>query len=120
MMRALARALRSVKLEAPREKLFFAVADPVGPAKPHQTEGTCSDQASQAALRGPKKRIESDGGDPAKADSALPSHLLRIMEMARLSNARLQRQALCFGPVRYCLGMRGLSEMTPPLAPVAA
>ncbi len=34
-----------------------------------------------------KKRIESDGSQPAKADSALPSHLLRIMETARLSNA---------------------------------
>ncbi len=119
MMRALARALRSVKLEAPREKLFFAVADPVGPAKPHQTEGTCSDQASQAALRGPKQKDQERWGDPAKADSALPSHPLRTMEMARLSNARLQRQALCFGPVRYCLGMRGLSEMTSLLALVA-
>ena len=34
-----------------------------------------------------KKRIESDGSQPAKADSALPSHLLLIMETARLSNA---------------------------------
>ena len=34
-----------------------------------------------------KKRIESDGSQPAKADSALPSHLLFIMETARLSNA---------------------------------
>ncbi len=34
-----------------------------------------------------KKRIESDDSQPAKADSALPSHLLFIMETARLSNA---------------------------------
>ena len=58
-----------------------------GPAKPHQTEGTCSDQASQAALRGPKEKDQERWGDPAKADSALPSRLLRIMETARLSNA---------------------------------
>src|SRR5208283_112548 len=34
-----------------------------------------------------KKTIESAGSQPAKADSALPSHLLRIMETPRLSNA---------------------------------
>ena len=50
-----ARSLRPAKLGAPREKPFLAVADPVGPAKPHQTEGTCLHQASQAALRGPKE-----------------------------------------------------------------
>jgi hypothetical protein len=27
-----------------------------GPAKPHQTEGTCLHQASQVALRGPKEK----------------------------------------------------------------
>ena len=43
-------------LGAPREKPFLAVADPVDPAKPHQTEGTCLHQASQAALRGPKEK----------------------------------------------------------------
>ena len=51
-----ARSLRPAKLGAPREKPFLAVADPVGPAKPHQTEGTCLHQASQAALRGPKEK----------------------------------------------------------------
>ena len=55
-----------------------------------------------------KKRIESDGSQPAKADSALPSHLLLIMETARLSNAPLQRQALCFDPVHYFLGIRDI------------
>jgi len=54
--RARARSLRPAKLGAPREKPFFAVADPVGPAKPHQTEGTCLHQVSQAALRGPKEK----------------------------------------------------------------
>jgi len=34
-----------------------------------------------------KKRFESDGSQPVKADSGLPSHLLRIMETARISNA---------------------------------
>ena len=32
-----------------------------------------------------KKRFESDGSQPVKADSALPSHLLRIMETARIA-----------------------------------
>src|SRR5208282_52056 len=43
-----------------------------------------------------KKRIESDGSQPAKADSALPSHLLRIMETRRSQMPEPQRQALCF------------------------
>jgi len=54
--RARARSLRPAKLGAPREKPFLAVADPVGPAKPHQSEGTCLHQASQAASRGPKEK----------------------------------------------------------------
>ena len=63
-----------------------------------------------------KKRIESDGSQPAKADSALPSHLLRIMETRRSQMPEPQRQALCFGPVHYFLGRRGIWECASPLA----
>ena len=56
-----------------------AVADPVGPAKPHQTEGMPWHQVRQAALRGPGKRERGcDGNMPqrpfpsAKTSAAVP------------------------------------------------